>query len=517
MRRAGVCSRRRGRSTGCYAVEVTRPGSGRVQLIGTGPGDPALLTVRARECLAEADVVLHDAPLPPDLLALAPADAELRYVGPGAMEGAMRQAAEAGQTVVRLEGGDPFLFGHGLEEAATLAAAGIPFEVVPGVPAPQAASAYAGLALTGPGAASVAYLRVAEPAEEKGGEHDWSKLATATPTLVIVLETRTPTIAGIMNRLVEHGRSPSAPAAVVQSASLPTQRTLVGTVGDLAARAGAAEIGSPSLIVVGELVRFRERLRWFDTRPLFGRGVLILRAPHQARALERAVRAHGGRPILAPTIAIEPPTDLAPLREAARTVGHYDWVVFTSRNAVEAFWEALEATGGDTRRLGAARVCAVGRKTAAALEGRGIRPDRVPSKERADGIVATLLAELQPKSRVLCPRAEEGREIVGRGLREAGHRVTEVAAYRTVPAGDPTSLRGALGDADAVIFTSPSTLRNLLACLDEDELAGKTLASIGPVTSQALAAAGLAADVEAPQPTIEALVEALVRHYERPS
>ncbi len=504
---------------------MKQPGRGRVYLVGAGPGDPGLITVRGRECLAEADLVLYDALVHADLLAEARPGAELRCVGKrtertneqqAAINAAMRDAVREGKVVVRLKGGDPFLFGRGSEEAEILAAEEIPFEVVPAVPSPLAASAYAGLPLTHRGiASSVAYVSASPSPDKDPTSHDWAKLATATQTLVILMGMRR--LQGLMDLLMEHGRSPDAPAAVIQWASLPTQRTVVGTVRDIASRAQAAGLGSSSLIIVGEIVRLGEHLRWFDTRPLFGRRVLVTRPPHQAGALSTLLRQHGGQPLLAPTIEIEPPEDLGPLHDAAREIGGHDWVVFTSRNAVDAFWRALEATGGDARRLGTVRVCAVGAKTAAAIRRWGIHPDLWPAQARAEGVLAVLLPELRPGARVLFPRAEAAREVVGEGLRKAGHRVTEVTAYRTVPTRDPARVRRLLAEADAVTFTSPSTLHNLLTCVPADSLAGKTLASIGPVTSAALETAGLVATVEAPKPSIEALVDALARHYERPS
>lgn len=508
-----------------YAPPVSQPRRGRVYLVGAGPGDPSLITVRGRECLGEADLVLYDALVHPALLEVPRRDAELRYVGKRAGRASERQAsinaamcaaAREGKIVVRLKGGDPFLFGRGSEEAEVLAAEGIPFEVVPGVPSPLAASAYAGLSLTHRDlASSVAYVTATESPEKDRTSHDWAKLATATQTLVIFMGMRK--LQGLMDLLMEHGRPPETPAAVVQWASLPTQKTVVGTVADIAARAREAGLGLPSLIIVGDVVRLREHLRWFDTRPLFGRRVLITRAPEQAGALARLVREQGGQPLLAPTIAIEPPESLDALHDAAREVGGYDWVVFTSANAVDAFWRALEATGGDARRFGSARVCVVGAKTAAALRRKGVQPDLWPDEARAEGVLAALLPELRQGARILFPRAEAAREVLARGLREAGHRVTEVTAYRTVPTGDPARVRALLQEADVVTFTSPSTLQNLLACAPAATLANKTLASIGPVTSAALQAAGLAATVQAPEPSVEALVEALVRHYERPS
>ena len=490
---------------------------GTVYLVGAGPGDPELITEKGRRILQRADLILYDALVHEDLLRLAP-QAEVEFVGKRAGRASQRQSAinarllegaRAGLNVVRLKGGDPFLFGRGSEEAELLASHGIPFEVVPGVPSPLAATAYAGLSLTHRDlSSSVAYLTATESVEKDRSSHDWSKLATATQTLVIFMGARK--LDTLMQLLVANGRPPETPAAVVQWASMPTQRTVVGTVATIAEEARRAKMGLPSLIVVGEVVRLREHLRWFDRRPLFGRSVLVTRAVHQAGSLAQLLRDAGARPLVAPTIALVPPKDRAPLLDAAKRMHDYDWVLLTSRNAVDALWEAMREVGIDARAF--PKVCAIGAKTADAIRAHGVEPDLVPSQGHAEGVLADLGPRLEPKSAVLLPRAKVARELVPDTLRAAGHRVDVVTAYENEPA-EPEPLRRALGDADAITFTSSSTVTNLLAVADAEVVRGKLLASIGPATTTTLQAKLRAPDVEAATPSMKALVDALAKHY----
>ncbi|MBX3247348.1 MAG: uroporphyrinogen-III C-methyltransferase [Myxococcales bacterium] len=495
---------------------------GVVYLLGAGPGDPELITVRARRRLAEADVVLYDALVHPSLLDLCRPDATLEFVGKRAGEPSARQsrinarlveAARAGAKVARLKGGDPYLFGRGSEEAEHLANEGIPFEVVPGVPSPVAATAYAGISLTHRTlSSSVAYVTATESEEKTATSHDWAKLATATQTLVIFMGMRR--LEALLELLVTHGRPPETPAAVIHWASTPRQRVVVGTLADLAEKARAADLGLPSLILVGDVVRLREKLRWYDSRPLFGRRVLVTRAAHQAGSLARCLSEAGAEPLVAPTSVHAPPEDRGPLLAAARSLSSWDWILFTSVNTVDAVFEAVDETGGDARRFGAARVCAIGEKTASALRARGVRPDLVPADGHAEGVLAALSPLLSPESRVLLPRAAEAREVIPDGLRAAGHRCDVVEAYRVIPVEDAAPIRVALAQADAVTLASGAMVDALVAHGGRDALAEKILASIGPVTSARLRRHGLEPTVEAPMPTIEALVEALAAHYE---
>jgi len=505
---------------------MTTPG--KVYLVGAGPGDPELITARGLRRLREADLVLYDALVHPDQLQVARPDAELVFVGKRAGRASERQASinrrmveatRVGKTVVRLKGGDPYLFGRGSEEAEHLAAEGIEFEVVPGVPSPLAATAYAGLSLTHRElASSVAYVTATESVEKDATDHDWSKLATATQTLVIFMGMRK--LDSLARLLVQHGRPATTPAAVIQWASLPKQRTVVGTLADIHARASKAGLGLPALTIVGDVVRLREHLRWFDTKPLFGKRVLVTRTVQQAGSLASLLRDEGAQPVLAPTIAILPPEDPRALRDAVTHLDDYDWVLFTSANAVAAFFTTLSDAELDPRALGATKVCAIGAKTEAALHRWGITADVVPNDSRAEGVVDALRPLLADGAKLLLPRAKVAREVLPDSLRAAGATVDVVTAYRNVPPsdGEVARIRSLVdpAEADAILFTSSSTVQNLHALLGEDatqQLNTLALFSIGPVTTRTAADLGLVVTDTSAEATIESLVETLRAYY----
>lgn len=502
-------------------------GPGTVYLVGAGPGDPELITARGLRRLREADVVLYDALVHPDQLAVVKPGCELVFVGKRAGRVCQRQteinahlvrAARQGKTVVRLKGGDPYLFGRGSEEAELLASEGIPFEVVPGVPSPLAATAYAGLSLTHRElSSSVAYVTATESVQKDRTGHDWSKLATATQTLVIFMGMRK--LDSLAKLLIEHGRPADTPAAVVQWASLPKQRTVVGTLDNIYELASEAQMGLPALTIVGDVVRLREHLRWFDTKPLFGKRILVTRAVHQAGSLAALLRDEGAQPILAPTIRIAPPDDRGPVHDAVHRLHTYDWVLFTSANTVDGIFTALTAEGLDARALGGAKVCAIGAKTESALLERGIRADLVPAQARAEGILAALRPRLVAGARVLLPRAEVAREVLPESLQSAGAHVDIVVVYRSLApeARDVERIRQLIdpGEVDAVLFTSSSTVDNLADLLEPEaaRLDALDLFSIGPVTTQTARDRGLRVAATAPEPTIESLVETARAYY----
>lgn len=499
----------------------------RVYLVGAGPGDPELLTERGARRLAEADLVLYDALVHPSLLARAPR-AEHAFVGKRAGRHAERQqqinermiaAARAGKTVVRLKGGDPYLFGRGSEEAQALAAAGIPFEVVPGVPSPLAATAYSGISLTHRTlGSSVAYLTASESPIKDRSSHDWTKLATATETLVIFMGLAR--VRSLMALLLEHGRSPSTPAAILSRASTPDQRTLVGTLETLADLADAESLPSPALIVVGNVVSLREQLRWYDRGPLFGARVLVTRPAHQAAGLSQRLRDAGAEPICVPAITIAPPRDPAPLRALARSLGGYDWIVLTSANGVDALFDALSDQQLDARAFGRAKVLAIGTASAAVLERRGIRPDLIPDEFRGEAAAEALIGALGSaisRARIAIPRAEIARDALPDALRRAGASVDVVSAYRNLARPEDQAKIAALlrgGDIDVVTLTAPSTLRSVLDALDGDvtPLRSVALASIGPVTTEAARTAGVEVALTASTYTEAGLCDALLEH-----
>ena len=505
---------------------------GRVSLLGAGPGDPELITARAMRRLGEADVVLYDALIHPDLLKHSRKDAELIFVGKRAGRASERQTrindllietARQGKRVVRLKGGDPYLFGRGSEEAEALHDAGIDFEVVPGVASPMAASAYTGISLTHRDlASSVAYVTATESVEKDASAHDWSKLATATQTIVLFMGLRK--LGSLMKLLMEHGRPPDTPAAVVSSASLPSQQTVLGTVSDIAERAQAAGVRMPALTIVGPVVELRQRLAWYEMLPLFGQRVLVTRPRGLGHSMAQALRDAGAEPIELPTIAIVPPLDRGPLCEAARRLSSYDWVVFTSVNGVRYFFDALWEVGGDSRAFARARVAAIGPATARVLREHGLRADVVPSEYRGEAVAEAVVATGASLSgaRVLLPRAEVARPELPDRLRRAGATVDVVPAYRTVPP-DEAQLDGIRqrlrsGSLDVITLTSPSTVQQLVRGLGPDAqalLQGLTLAAIGPVTAKAARELGLNPRIVAGTYTTEGLVDALIEKLPR--
>ena len=511
--------------------------SGIVYLIGGGPGDPELCTLKAVRCLRQADIVLYDALVHPDLLKHTRPDAERVFVGKRAGREYERQAlinqrlidaAQAGRVVARLKGGDPYLFGRGSEEAEALAALNIPFEVVPGVPSPSAAAAYAGMSLTHRDlSSSIAFLTATESADKDTSAHDWSKLATATQTLVVFMGVRK--LGALMQHLIDHGRAADCPAAVIQSASTPFQRTIVGTVADIADKAHEAGIGMPALTIVGEVVRLRETLRWFDNKPLFGKRVLVTRAVDQSDSLAQALRERGAQAIELPMIRIEPPQDPAQLQAAVRSLRSYQWLVFTSQNGVRAFFAELARQGLDSRSLFGLRIAAIGPSTGQALEPFGVRCDVMPESYRGEALADVMLREQAQGMRdirVLLPRAAVARDVLPETLREAGAQVDVVEAYRTFGAAPETAqkLNDLIdqGELDVVTFTASSTVDHTLAALGVDgaqRLRGLTLASIGPITTDTATARGLEINITAETYTIAGLVAALERHFStvRPS
>ncbi|HEX7241409.1 MAG TPA: uroporphyrinogen-III C-methyltransferase, partial [Longimicrobiaceae bacterium] len=445
---------------------------GTVYLVGAGPGDPGLLTLRAAELLSRADVVVYDALVSPAVLDRVPADAERVYVGKRGGEHTRTQEeinallvelAREHATVVRLKGGDPYVFGRGGEEALTLVEAGIPFETVPGVTAGIAAAAYAGIPVTHRGiTASVAFATGHEDPEKAESDLDWAQLGRGVGTLVFYMGVGR--MEANFARLVEAGRSPDTPAAAVEWGTYPRQRVVTGTLRTLPARVAEAGLGAPSIVVVGEVVRLRERLAWFESKPLFGRRVVVTRARAQASDFAAALEGLGAEVVQFPTIRIVDPLDPEPLRRAAAEADRFDWIVLTSVNGVGRFWQALRESGRDTRSLHGVSLCAIGPATGAAIEMEGARPDLVPERFVAEAVVEALVGETELRgSRVLLPRAEEARSVLPDSLRAHGAEVVEVAAYRTVPdAVEAGSLRERLraGEIDLVTFTASSTVRN---------------------------------------------------------
>jgi len=498
--------------------------AGQVYLVGAGPGDPGLLTVRAAELLARAEVVVYDALVSPRILERCAPGAERIYVGKRGGEHSRTQEeinallVELGRryaSVVRLKGGDPFVFGRGGEEALALVAAGIPFEVVPGVTAGVAAPAYAGIPVTHRGiTSSVAFATGHEDPTKVDSDLDWEHLGRGVGTVVFYMSVRK--MAANFERLVAAGRSPDTPAAAVEWGTYPRQRVVEGTVSTLPAQVAEAGIGAPSIVIVGDVVNLRKELAWFEARPLFGKRIVVTRARAQASDFAAELEALGAEVVQFPTIRIVDPPDLEPLRRAAAEADRFDWIVFTSVNGVARFWSALRESGRDTRALAGVSLCAIGPATAAAIEMEGARPDLVPERFVAESVVEALENEVDLRgTRVLLARAESARSVLPDSLRDRGAEVVEVAAYRTVPdAEEAEGLRARLreGGIDMVTFTASSTVRNYVDVMGTD-VARAEVASIGPITSATARELGLRVDVEAAEFTIPGLVRAILRHY----
>jgi uroporphyrinogen III methyltransferase/synthase len=505
---------------------------GRVYLVGAGPGDPGLITVKGLACLQKADVVVHDRLVNAGLLRQAPQGCEMINVGKSpqrhtlpqeAINALLVEKALAGKVVVRLKGGDPFLFGRGGEEAEALAEAGVPFEVVPGVTSAIAAPAYAGIPVTHRDHTSTfAVVTGHEDPTKADSSLDWQKLATGVGTLVCLMGVGN--LPQIVAKLIEHGRDPRTPVAIVQQGTEARQKTVTGTLADIVERAREADIRPPAVTIVGEVVALREKLRWFDTKPLFGKRVLVTRSREQASALSERLRELGAEPLEHPAIEIAPPKDMAPLDEAIAKLSAYDWLIFTSVNGVRAFVARMSEKGTDIQALARLKIAAVGPATAQALQEYGLRVDHMPQVYRTEEIAAGL-TDIAGE-RILLPRAERAGKQLARALRGRGALVDEVIAYRTLAVGAPHELKALLEDEqiDIVTFTSSSTVRNLVRMLDGDIecLQRPVVACIGPVTARTAERLGIHVDVVASEHTIAGLVEAIVaaaaergRDYER--
>jgi uroporphyrinogen III methyltransferase/synthase len=504
---------------------------GRVYLIGAGPGDPSLITVRGAELLGRCDVVLHDALAHPALLELLRPGAEARFVGKRGGEESETQSAinellvslaRQGKVVGRLKGGDPLLFARGAEEALYLADHGIPFEIVPGISSPVAVAAYAGIPLTHRDLASSVLFLTGTAREGTGPDgHDWRRLATRAGTICVLMGMRR--LAEIAAALIAHGRPPSTPTAVVQWGARPSQRTLTAPLDQIAARAAQEGIGSPALVVIGDVVNLRERLRWFDNQPLFGKRILITRAREQANDLARMLREAGADPVIAPTIEIHPPPDPAPLADAVRSLRTFDWVAFTSVNGVSRFFEELRRQRLDARALGGLRVAAIGPGTAAALEAHGVYPDQIPTEYRGEALADAILGASASPPRVLLPRALVARDVFLTRIRAAGGEVIVAPAYETrSPSPEACeSLRVLLRErqVDLIMLTASSTVQNLLEILGSEApalLAGLPLASIGPITTAAAEQAGYPVAITASRYTLVGLLEAMKTAFSLP-
>ena len=497
--------------------------SGFVSIVGAGPGDPELMTRKGARRLASADVVVMDVLVPRALVEPLCPNAKLverQTIGDGGQEAINQflvREALMGRSVVRLKGGDPFLFGRGGEEAQALVEADVPFEIVPGVSAGLAVPAYAGIPLTHRHMASnVHFVTGHEDPTKPKTTVDWNRIVSTGGTLVIFMGVRK--LADIVERMEAVGLAADTPVAVVEWGTTPRQRTLVGTVSDIVNLMEQEGLDHPALIVVGRVVTLRHQINWFERRPLWGSRVLVTRAKEQASELVQALRDAGAGVLTLPVLAFMGPSDPGLVERALDELMEgdpIDWVLFTSANGVISFFNALDRRGKDLRILGRSKVGCVGPATNKALMLHGVRADVVPDDARAEGLLRALppAKELRGK-RVMLFRAEIGRDVIPDALRANGAIVDVVPSYRTVRTEvPPNTARKYVEAADIVTFTSPSSVQNLVAMLGEEGLAmlsQRDLASIGPITAKAVAAAGLKSRVVARSYTVPGLVEALI-------
>jgi uroporphyrinogen III methyltransferase/synthase len=497
-------------------MSAARPGV--VYLVGAGPGDPGLMTRRALALIAAADVVLHDRLIPPGALDGARDDAELIYVGkaPGSnameqeeIERLMVERARAGRSVVRLKGGDPFVFGRGGEEAETLAAAGVDFEVVPGVTAGVAAPAYAGIPITHrDDASAVAFVTGHEDPEKPETMLDWEALARFPGTLVLYMGVKNLPL--ITERLAAAGRDPDEPAAAIERGTHPGQRTVSSTLAGLPGAVAEAGLGAPAILLFGQVASRRDTIAWLERRPLYGRRVVVTRARAQASGLAARLRDLGAEVIELPAIRIESRIDAPEVREAVLDLHTYALVCLTSPNGVRLLFEAMAEAGRDARALANASVAAIGPGTAAALARRGVIADIVPERFVAEGLIEAL-ADVDVNGRpVLVARAADARDVLPEWLRDRGGKVDVVALYETVREEPDEAALAAAESADYVTFTSSSTVTNLLAAVGDRFPRAARVISIGPITTETATEAGLEVAVEAERHDIDGLVAALV-------
>lgn len=502
--------------------------NGFVYLVGAGPGDPGLITVRGRECISLADVVVYDYLACEQLLEFASPGAELIYAGKiggrhnheqWQINDLLVEKALSGKVVTRLKGGDPFIFGRGGEECEALVMAGIPFEIVPGVTAGIGAAAYAGIPLTHRHVTtSVAFVTGHEHPEKDETEIDWERLSLGSGTVVFYMGVKN--LPQITASLMEHGRPSETPVALIRWGTRAEQQILTGTLADISELARKAAFKAPAITIVGEVVKLREKLRWFDSRPLFGKGILVTRAADQAGEFSRLLSKQGASVFECPTIKLVEPETWSEFDVEIDRLACFDWTIFTSANAVSFFFARISAKGLDCRAFGSCKVCAVGPKTAALLAAHGIKADMIPADYKAEGVVAEFGLMAMQGKKVLFPRADKARDLITTALGKMGAVVADPVAYRnTIPESIPPKALQALEEQriHCVTFTSSSTAENLAAILGENRmlglLEGVTVAAIGPVTAKTCRELGLEVHIEPEKYTLENMTDEIVKFF----
>ncbi len=503
--------------------------TGKVFLLGAGPGDPGLITLKAAQCIQSCDVIIYDYLASPALLSIAPENTEQIYVGKKGSDHTMKQdqinqlivdKALEGLTVCRLKGGDPYIFGRGGEEADILNAHHIPFEVVPGITSGIAAPAYAGIPLTHRKMTStLAFVTGHEDPTKTESSIHWPSLAKGIGTLVFYMGVKQ--LPGIVEQLLKHGKPADTPVALIRWGTTCRQQTVTGHLHSIVDIVKAAGLRAPAIIVVGEVVQLREQLNWFEQKPLFGKTIVVTRARQQASDLVKQLTDLGAECIECPTIKIVPPEHNDPMIDAIQRISDYDWLVFTSVNGVLSFFDRLFEMGKDVRILGHLRLCTIGPVTARQLMTYGLKTDILPETYRAESVVEAFEKETIKGKRVLLPRAKEARSVLPDALREMGATVDEVTAYQTIAvSGHDSDVMHRIQQAeiDMVTFTSSSTVTNFCDIFSkvirtDDFQQHVAIASIGPITSETARKNGLNISVEAEAFTIPGLVQAVSDHY----
>ncbi len=503
---------------------------GKVFLIGAGPGDPGLITVKGLECVQKADVVIYDYLANERLLEHRRSDAELIYVGKQGGRHTLPQEeinalivrkAKEGKIVARLKGGDPFIFGRGGEEAEECVDQGVPFEVVPGVTAAVSVPTYAGIPLTHRDhTASVAFVTGHEDPTKPESKVHWDKLATGIGTLVFFMGMKN--LQSIVDNLVKNGRSSSTPVAAIQWGTRTDQRVVRGTLTDIVGKVKDARLGPPAIVIVGEVVNLRDKLNWYESKPFFGKRIVVTRSRDQASVFAEKLIDLGATPIEFPSIDVVPPSNWDELDGAINDLASFQWIVFTSANAVRFFFQRLRELGKDVRSLNGLRICAVGPKTAESLEAFSLRADLIPEEFKAEGVLAALGGTSVKGVRFLIPRAKVARELIPDKLRELGAEVTVATAYENVrPTTDVDRVRKLFQDGKiaAVTFTSSSTVNNFVEMLGKSEykplMQGVAVACIGPVTAKTAEEYGMTVNVMPKDYTIPALVDAMAEYFKQ--
>jgi uroporphyrinogen III methyltransferase/synthase len=502
--------------------------NGKVYLVGAGPGDPELITLKGLECIKNADVIIYDYLASPGLLKHAREHAEIIYVGKKGGDHTLSQdrinaliaeKAQKGFTVTRLKGGDPFIFGRGGEEAEVLIDARIPFEIIPGVTSAIAAPAYAGIPLTHRKFTStIAFVTGHEDPSKAESSIDWEAIARGIGTIVFLMGVKN--LPHITDRLMHHGMPPETPVALVRWGTTPKQTTVSGTLATIVERTKAAGLKPPAIIVVGHVVKLREKMQWFETRPLMGKCIVVTRAREQASDLVKRLSDLGAECLECPTIKVSPPEDVKPLDSAIENLSSYDWLIFTSVNGVNFFFERLFQKNKDVRALKDIHTAVIGPATEKRLFDFGLKSDIVPESYRAESVIKAFAGKDVTGKEILLPRAEEARPVLPLELKKMGAAVDEVTAYRTHAVKDNADVLSARlkeRSIDMITFTSSSTAKNFHALFPNEDLKdlmqGVTIASIGPVTADTARDLGFDVHIVAESYTIPGLCQAILKHF----